>query len=78
MRRLVTHAACAAILGLAAPAAAQTAQIGVEQYRRAAAMQPAAVAPLFLNASIDPVWLPDGDGFWYRRQLRIPAHSPSS
>jgi dipeptidyl aminopeptidase/acylaminoacyl peptidase len=68
MRRLVILAAGAALC-LAAPAAAQTAQVGVEQYRRAEAMLPQNTGRLFLNASIDPVWLPDGDGFWYRRQL---------
>lgn len=69
MRRLVMSAASAAALCLAAPAAAQTAQVGVEQYRRAEAMLPQNIAPKILNFSIEPVWLPDGDGFWYRRRL---------
>lgn len=43
--------------------------IGVDQYRRAEAMQPQNIAPKVLNASIEPIWLPDGDSFWYRRQL---------
>jgi dipeptidyl aminopeptidase/acylaminoacyl peptidase len=69
MRRLVIRAACVATFCCAAPALAQPAQVGVEQYRRAEAMQPHNIAPLILDASIEPVWLPDGDGFWYRRQL---------
>jgi dipeptidyl aminopeptidase/acylaminoacyl peptidase len=70
MRRLVMLAASAAALCCAAPALAQQAQVGAQQYRRAEAMLPQNLGKLFLNASIEPVWLPGGDGFWYRRQLK--------
>ncbi len=68
-RALVLVAAASASAGLAARAQGAPPQIGVDAYRRAEAMQGANILPKVLNISITPVWLPDGDGFWYRREL---------
>jgi dipeptidyl aminopeptidase/acylaminoacyl peptidase len=42
--------------------------IAAETYRRAEAVLPSNVAPKLRNGAITPIWLPDGNRFWYRRE----------
>jgi len=62
----VIAAACLASAARADPA---TAQVGLDAYRRAEAMQTSNILPKVLDLTLAPVWLPDGDRFWYRREL---------
>ena len=43
-------------------------RVTVADYQRAEQMLNKNIAAKLLNASIDPIWLPDGDHFWYRHQ----------
>ncbi len=70
--RVFTAAALGVVAALATAAAASaepSAQVGLDAYRRAEAMMGANITPKVLNLTIAPLWLPDGDRFWYRREL---------
>ncbi len=54
---LAAHATCDAVR-----------KVGVADYGRAESMLAANIGPKLLNATVDPIWLPDGNRFWYRHQ----------
>lgn len=59
---------------LAAPTVCSTAStVSVADYARAEQMLGRNIGPKLLNAAIDPLWLPDGNRFWYRHQTATGA-----
>src|ERR1700721_4738484 len=45
-------------------------ELGEEDYPRAEAMLAHNALPKIRNARVVPIWLPNGDNFWYRRQTQ--------
>src|SRR5580700_9309974 len=43
-------------------------QLPIEVYRRAEAVRLENIAAVPLNLRVVPIWLPAGDGFWFREQ----------
>jgi hypothetical protein len=43
-------------------------KVGVADYARAEQMLGRNIGPKLRNGTVDPVWLPDGNRFWYREQ----------
>lgn len=71
MKRMIRPALAALGLAMLASgmAKAQPApSVSVADYRRAEAMLAQNIRPKLLNATLDPVWLPAGDRFWYRHE----------
>lgn len=70
MQRMIRPALAglaAAMLAQAMAQAQPAPSVGVADYRRAEAMLAQNIRPKLLNATVDPLWLPAGDRFWYRR-----------
>jgi dipeptidyl-peptidase 4 len=62
-------AAAVATPALPAPLACDAVPaVGVADYARAEQMLGANIKPKLLNATVAPIWLPDGNRFWYRHQ----------
>jgi dipeptidyl-peptidase-4 len=69
--RSVVFLAAAAVAQSGAPARAAcrpVRQVSAADYARAEAMLPGNIKPKLLNATVDPIWLPDGNRFWYRHE----------
>ncbi|MBM4189044.1 MAG: hypothetical protein FJ206_17225, partial [Gemmatimonadetes bacterium] len=57
----------APLLLIAAAATAALSQGTPEDYRKAEQFLPAQLSRILTRATVTPVWLGDGDRFWYRR-----------
>jgi dipeptidyl aminopeptidase/acylaminoacyl peptidase len=80
MHSFVSLKVGACLIALALPALAPTPttassadcdsprKVSVDDYARAEQMLSKNIVPKLLNTAIDPIWLPDGNRFWYRRQ----------
>jgi dipeptidyl-peptidase 4 len=56
------------VLGLVAAACNSPANVTVADYARAEQMLRKNITGKLLNSAVEPIWLPDGNRFWYRRQ----------
>lgn len=66
---VLSFAAMGTVPASAAPSACEAAsRVGVADYARAEQMLGRNIGPKLRNATVDPIWLPDGNRFWYRRQ----------
>ena len=69
-RAAVRSLVCAAVLGLAAPASAQRAQLSATDYQRAERFLNWHAGPMVAGDQVNPEFLADGNRFWYRNKTK--------